>query len=91
MSRINAKKIGARMAWCRNFAKLTMTDVSNITGIGKGTINYYEHGQRMPGSINCIKLADLYGVTLDFMLCRVNYCKIRGFGNVTLEEDNSLS
>lgn len=85
--RIDAKKVGERMAWCRNFAKLSMADVSNITGISQSTINYYEHGIRMPGSGNCIRLADLYGVSLDFMLCRVDRCKIRGFGNVTLENN----
>ena len=52
---------------CRTERELTQTDVGKIVGKSKTAIASWEQGLSMPDVITLYKLANYYGVTLDFM------------------------
>lgn len=47
---------------------LTLDDVEEELGIGRGTYNNYENGKTFPKLKTLIKMAEFYGVTIDYML-----------------------
>lgn len=52
---------------------LRQIDVSKATGIDQKTLSNYETGKTNPDSISLIKLADFFGVSIDYLL---GYSKI---------------
>ena len=54
----------------RREAGLTQAAVSEKTGIPLGTLRRWEQGQNEPDMGSLVQLADLYGASLDAMLCR---------------------
>lgn len=52
---------------CRTERELTQTDVGKIVGKSKTAIASWEQGLSMPDVITLYKLANYYGVTLEFM------------------------
>ena len=52
---------------CRTERELTQTDVGKIVGKSKTAIASWEQGLSMPDIITLYKLANYYGVTLEFM------------------------
>ena len=52
---------------CRTERELTQTDVGKIVGKSKTAIASWEQGLSMPDVITLYKLANYYGVTLDYM------------------------
>lgn len=49
---------------------LTMQDFCSATGISFSTYQNYESGKRIPTADILLKLADFYGVTVDYLLGR---------------------
>ena len=52
---------------CRN---LTQTDVARAASVGKSTISQYESKKRFPSHDELIKIADYFGVSVDYLLGR---------------------
>ncbi len=50
---------------------LTQQAVANKLGVSQRTYSYYENGRLIPVDI-LIKLADIFSVSLDYMLCRID-------------------
>lgn len=50
--------------------KLTQAQVASETGLTAAAICTYENGERMPTLQSLSALADLYGVTLDYLVGR---------------------
>lgn len=55
-----------------NYLKITVIQFSKETGISLSCIFYWLTSKRRPGLDNIIKIADCYGLTVDFVLGREN-------------------
>ena len=47
-------------------------DVANATGIDQKTLSNYETGKTKPDSDSLIRLADFFGVSIDYLVGRTN-------------------
>ncbi len=54
----------------------TQIYVQMKTGIEQALISKFESGDRVPPTETLIQLADFYGVSIDYILCRTNNPKI---------------
>lgn len=52
---------------------LSRQQVADILGVSKRTIESYEYGNREPNIEMLCKLADFYGVSIDYLLGRTGY------------------
>jgi transcriptional regulator with XRE-family HTH domain len=59
-----------RLKQLRDAKTLTQNDLAEATGIPRSTIASWEAGQRNPELGSAQKLADYFGVTLDYLLGR---------------------
>lgn len=50
--------------------QLSQIDVAAMLGISPTTLSTYEHGRRIPSLKVMVKLADIYGTTLDYLAGR---------------------
>lgn len=65
-------KLAERLVKLRKAKGLTQNDVAGHLGISRGAYANYELGTREPDTDTLIKLAELYGVTVDYLLGRSN-------------------
>ena len=49
---------------------LQQSDLAEKTGIDQRTISNYETGKTVPDAYALIKLADFFGVSIDYLVCR---------------------
>ncbi len=49
---------------------LWQSDLAEKTGIDQRTISNYETGKTVPDAYALIKLADFFGVSIDYLVCR---------------------
>ncbi|MBQ8606129.1 MAG: helix-turn-helix transcriptional regulator [Clostridia bacterium] len=61
-----------RIRELRENAELRQIDVANATGIDQKTLSNYETGKTNPDSYSLIKLADFFGVSIDYIVGRTN-------------------
>lgn len=61
--------IGERLKKIRRLNKLSQDDVAKYLGIQRTTISQYESGDLIPPTLTVLKLAKLYNVTTDYILC----------------------
>ena len=54
----------------RKERKLTQVALQMKTGIEQALLSKYETGHRIPTTENLLILADFYGVSIDYILCR---------------------
>jgi transcriptional regulator with XRE-family HTH domain len=64
--------IGKRLKEVREKRKWTQTYVANQMGIAPNTYNNYENDTRGVSEEMLVKIADLFGVSIDYLLGRVN-------------------
>lgn len=57
--------ISKRLLQLRKAAHLTQEQVAIKTGISRQSYGAYEEGRAVPPLMNCMALADFYGITLD--------------------------
>jgi len=60
----------------RTERKLTQISLQMRTGIEQALLSKYENGARIPTTENLVILADFYGVSIDYILCRTENPKI---------------
>lgn len=60
----------------RKNRNLTQLALQMQTGIEQALISKFESGERVPPTETLITLADFYGVSIDYILCRTNNPKI---------------
>ena len=63
--------IGYYLKTQREVAKLSQEEVAKRTGLTQAAISRWEDGLRIPNIESCIKLADVYEVSLDELVGRV--------------------
>ena len=69
--------ISERLKKLRKLNDLSQDDVAKYLEIQRTTISQYESGDLIPPTLNVIKLAKLYNVTTDYILCyEINIEKI---------------
>lgn len=61
-------KIGKRLRKLRQSCSLTEKDVASKLKVAVSTISAYENDFRKPSCENLIKLAKIYGVSVDYLL-----------------------
>ena len=54
----------------RTERKLTQVSLQMQTGIDQGLLSKFENGERIPPTETLVLLADFYGVSIDYILCR---------------------
>ena len=54
------KELGTKLKQARKKAELTQNQVSNIIGIDRSSISFYESGKTLPNIFMLIKLAKIY-------------------------------
>lgn len=58
-----------RLSCCRENKGMTQSDVAKHLSITRQAYNHYETGQRQPPQDVLIQLANLYNVSVDYLLC----------------------
>ena len=54
----------------REDLNMRQSDLAEVTGIDQRTISNYETGKTVPDAYALIRLADFFGVSIDYLLCR---------------------
>lgn len=67
--------IGERLKQCREKKELSQVQVKELTGINNKTLSGYENNVSTPDPDTFKLLADLYGVTIDYLMGRENIKK----------------
>ena len=68
----DATVLATRLKRARQDAGLTKEGAAKLVGISKASIDAYEQGRNMPPADRLRKLADIYGVSTDYLLGRVD-------------------
>jgi len=64
--------LGRRIKFLREDKKLSQLDFAKIINVGNTTLSQYENGQRTPSDGIKQKIADYFGVSIDYLLGREN-------------------
>ena len=56
----------------RKQKKLTQIALQMHTGIEQALLSKFENGERTPPTETLVRLADFYGVSIDYILCRTD-------------------
>lgn len=51
---------------------LKQEDLADRLNIGRGALSHYERGEREPDLTTLVRMARLFGTTVDYLLCRVD-------------------
>lgn len=70
--------IGKRLRAARLARKLTQQNVADILGMTVNAYQKYEQSERSPSLETLVKLADLFHVPTDWILCRDEFMKSLG-------------
>lgn len=69
---------GKRLRMARMARKLTQQYVADSLGMTVNAYQKYEQSERFPSLDTLVKLADLFNVPTDWILCRDDYLKSLG-------------
>ena len=61
-----------RIRELRTAAKLTMKQLGALVGVSESSVSLYETGKRQPDNETSIRIADIFGVSLDYLLGRAD-------------------
>ncbi|WP_248927117.1 helix-turn-helix domain-containing protein [Paenibacillus hamazuiensis] len=65
-------KYGERIAQLREKYSMTQEDLSGKLGITRASLSHYENNRREPDYGTMLKIADLFNVSIDYLVGRVN-------------------
>ncbi len=80
-------KIYERLTLLRKEHGYLQKDIADKLNISKSAYGYYEQGRNEPDIQTIIKLSELYGVSCDYLMCRIDVES----GNLTRKESDILS
>jgi transcriptional regulator with XRE-family HTH domain len=66
-------KIGDSAREAREIRGLSITKLSDMTGLSKSTISEFERGIRLPSSASLISIADVLHISLDKLIGREGF------------------
>lgn len=61
-------EIGKALKEHRERADLNQSQLAKVTGIKQQNISRWENGTHIPNIIDCIKLANFYGISIDYLI-----------------------
>ncbi len=61
-------EIGKKIKYCREANQLSQSQLSQKLGVSQRNISYYENGERIPPADILLKLADIFKVSIDYIL-----------------------
>ena len=67
------RRIGRRLQTLRKQHHLSQEVVAKVLGVRAITYCGYEDGKQLIHTLNCVKLARFYGVSLDYLLTLSNH------------------
>ena len=59
-----------RLKELRKYKRLTQSEMANFIGVNQNTYSYWENGKSKIDNETLTKLADFFGVTIDYLLGR---------------------
>ncbi|MBR0483987.1 MAG: helix-turn-helix transcriptional regulator [Oscillospiraceae bacterium] len=62
--------LGDQLKKLRKQKGITQKELADYLHISKSSVGMWEHGQRDPDTAMLLKIADFYGVTVDYLLGR---------------------
>ena len=80
-----------RIKEIRTAKGLTMREAAKQLGLAPSTYCNYETGEREPNSEMLIRLADFYGVSIDFMIGRDDEREVKSQMSVTKQEADLIT
>ncbi len=69
---------GEGLKYQRENAGLTRSELARAISISQQNISRWERGEVLPNIDFCVQLADFYGITLDELVGRDEYCRKTG-------------
>ena len=60
--------IGGKIKSARISANLTQEQVADFLNVSRQTISNWENGKTYPDIVSVVKMSDLYGISLDYLL-----------------------
>ena len=69
----------------RRMNHLKLNEAADKLGVSQPTLSSWESGRKTPTVDNLIKMADLYGVTTDFLLGRNNSKPLKQEGPISYQ------
>ena len=82
------KKTLTTLKELRKQNKMTQVELAEIMNVSQGTITYWEQGKREPSCEDLKKLADVFNVSLDYLLSRNN---VAHYSSLSLEQEKLLN
>ncbi|NMB46477.1 MAG: helix-turn-helix transcriptional regulator [Firmicutes bacterium] len=79
--------LGKRVRHLRQQANLTQVQLGELLGCSSSTVSLYEGGQRSPDTTMLVRLADVFDVSVDYLLGRVADPTRKGDDTATLPPD----
>lgn len=67
-----------RLRSLRMKSKYTQQNMADMLGISLNAYQKYEQAERLPSFETLIKIADIFMVSTDYLLCRDNFLKSHG-------------
>lgn len=67
---VEPNEFAPRLQWMRERRGLSRRRLSELCGLSKNAIAMYERGEREPNAQSLVALADYFGVSVDYLLCR---------------------
>ena len=80
--------IGKKIKTLRKDNNYTLDELSKISEIAKPTLSKYENNHNDPSTTNLIKLADVFNVSVDYLLCRDIDTQIKETGKFIMTISN---
>ena len=71
-AKVNFEVVAERLKELRKKADKSQQAIANYLGVDRSTYTYYENGKRLPMSENLFALAELYNVSIDYILGRTD-------------------
>lgn len=62
-----------RLRELRKIKGLTQTEIAQFIGISQNSYSYWENGKVKIDNESILRLADFYGVSVDYILCREGF------------------
>jgi len=76
-----------RLRALRRNAKLSQSDLANIIGMSKSSVNMYERGEREPSFETMEAIADFFNVDMDFLYGRSIDDDKTGYANTDIPDE----
>lgn len=62
--------LGDRLKELREEKELTQEELGKLIRVSRQAVSSYESGENEPSLANLIKIADIFNVSVDYLLCR---------------------